>query len=240
MNQIPPNLASQDERPRLKQSHGWFAAGESFSEALKLLSDGAFRLFAYLCIRADRQTGSCQLSQRSLARSLGKSRRILGRYVEELKSKQVCWVESGTNQFAVTRFEIMDAYWPYHRTPPEISTVRGSDYVESVRQAYLSLGCGLGQFSPAESRRARQLETRGISLATVEDAFLLGACRKYVSWMNGAASAPIGSLAYFEPLIGEIQNQPLADSHRAHLKIQLKRLETKWAKMQSEINSATE
>jgi hypothetical protein len=43
--------------PGLKQPSGWFAAGAAFRQALTLLSDGAFKLFAYLCLQAKRQTG---------------------------------------------------------------------------------------------------------------------------------------------------------------------------------------
>jgi len=37
----------------LKQSTGWFAAGWQFAQALEELSDPAFKLYAWLCLRAD-------------------------------------------------------------------------------------------------------------------------------------------------------------------------------------------
>ncbi len=45
--------------PRLifKQPTAWFAAGRKFARALTLLSDGAFRLYVYACLRAGRHTG---------------------------------------------------------------------------------------------------------------------------------------------------------------------------------------
>jgi hypothetical protein len=36
----------------LKESSGWFVAGASFQRALRTLSDGAFKLFTYLCLEA--------------------------------------------------------------------------------------------------------------------------------------------------------------------------------------------
>ena len=42
---------------KLKHPSGWFAAGWEVSRALGLLSDGAFRLFIYLCLNADRLMG---------------------------------------------------------------------------------------------------------------------------------------------------------------------------------------
>jgi hypothetical protein len=41
----------------LKQSTGWFAAGRQFGQALSELSDAAFKLYAWLCLNADRRTG---------------------------------------------------------------------------------------------------------------------------------------------------------------------------------------
>ena len=59
---------------KLKASSGWFAAGDSFKHALTMLSDGAFKLFAYVSLEADRATGRYEVTQTELARALGKSR----------------------------------------------------------------------------------------------------------------------------------------------------------------------
>ena len=37
---------------KLKHAHGWFAAGPEMARAMTLLSDGAFKLFVYLCLQA--------------------------------------------------------------------------------------------------------------------------------------------------------------------------------------------
>src|SRR6266508_260793 len=42
----------KNERLSLKEPTGWFAAGDAFRKALASLSDGAFKLFAYLCLEA--------------------------------------------------------------------------------------------------------------------------------------------------------------------------------------------
>ena len=36
----------------LKQPTGWFAAGREFAQALTLLSDGAFKLYVYICLNS--------------------------------------------------------------------------------------------------------------------------------------------------------------------------------------------
>lgn len=227
----PSALTAPPVKAGLKQPSGWFAAGEPFRQALGLLSDGAFKLFAYLCLQADRHTGRLEATHQELAAALGKSRRIIGNYASELEAKQVCHVTPGKNQFERTGFQISDDYWPYHRLQLVVSEAESSplpDYVEFIRQQFLAIGCGSGQFGTSSQRLARQLEAHGIALEIVEDALLLGACRKYLSWLNGAASEPIGSLSYFEPLMTELQQRPLSDSYRNHLRQQLRRLAQKW------------
>jgi hypothetical protein len=107
---------SPDGRLGLKEATGWFAAGDTFRKALDLLSDGAFRLFVYLCLESDRRFGRFQATHKELAAALGKSKRVIGAYISELEAGGICHVKSGKNQFAGTILEISDNYWPYHRT----------------------------------------------------------------------------------------------------------------------------
>src|SRR2546427_10344233 len=67
----PETFPPASPRPTLKEPTGWFAAGRSFRQALTLLSDGAFKLFAYICLEADRRTGRFETTQRELAQALG-------------------------------------------------------------------------------------------------------------------------------------------------------------------------
>jgi hypothetical protein len=57
----------------LKQSTGWFAAGWAFGEAMGLVSDAAFKLFVWVCLQADRQTGRLALSVPAVAQALGRT-----------------------------------------------------------------------------------------------------------------------------------------------------------------------
>jgi hypothetical protein len=93
---------------RLKEPSGWSVAGTSFRQALRILSDGAFKLFTYLCLQANRRTGRFEAGQKELAKAVGKSRRIVGKYIEELECKGVCIVRLGKNQYDRTCFEIRD------------------------------------------------------------------------------------------------------------------------------------
>src|SRR5260221_9285742 len=110
------SVEEDNQRLRLKQQpYGWFVAGDAFNRAMTRLSDGAFKLFAFLCLRADRHSGSVQATHKELATALGKSRRAVGSYVAELDRKEVCVVKPGANQHARTSFEIREDYWPYVR-----------------------------------------------------------------------------------------------------------------------------
>jgi hypothetical protein len=227
-------LDAKDAGPCLKEPAGWFAAGGSFRRALGALSDGAFRLFAYICLEADRRTGTYEAVQAQLARALGKSRRIMGKYVEELEAKRVCTVRRGTNQYACTRFEIAEQYWPYHRAQGAEHANGGvpehNAYVQAVRQSFVSLGCTIGKFTPRDAQFAEELQRRRVPLDLVQDALVMGACRKYISWLNGGSTEPIGSLRYFESLFAEIRERPLPAGYREYLQKKVEQLQKAWAK----------
>ena len=214
----------------LKEPSGWFAAGASFRGALRTLSDGAFKLFAHLCLEADRRTGCYEAVQAELARAIGKSRRVVGKYVEELECKGVCTVRPGRNQYARTSFEIRDEYWPYHRSQNvEDSNGQGHNaYVAAIRRSFVSIGCTIGNFSARDAQLAQELQRRRIPLELVQDALLMGACRKYISWLNGGSTEPIGSLRYFEGLVAEIRERPLPADYREYLLRKMEQLTRAW------------
>jgi hypothetical protein len=217
-----------NERLSLKQTTGWFPAGDTFRKALAILSDGAFKLFAYLCLEADRRTSRFQATHKELALAMGKSKRAVGSYIAELEARGICNVRPGKNQFAHTTFEISDSYWPYRRSDPCTEPPEQKAYVESVRACFLSLGCGSGKFGAADAADARDLQRRGIPMAVTEAAMLMGACRKYSSWFEGNALEPIQSLRYFDQLIAEIQKEPLPSGYPAYLREKIKKLAALW------------
>jgi len=220
-NPAPPHCES---RLRLKESVGWFVAGEGFRNAVGLLSDGAFKLFAYLSLQANRRTGCLAATHKELAAALGKSKRIIGSYVAELETKEVCRVRPGKNQFTATVYEISDRYWPYHRASsfPESPEIKA--YVESVRECFEGLGCTSGKFGAAEIEAVKQLQRRAVPIGIVHDAMLLGACRKLDSWLNGGPTEPIRTMAYFEPLIAEVRAKPLPAGYSAYLRRKIRQL----------------
>jgi len=226
-----PAPTERESRPCLKEPSGWFAAGASFRRALADLSDGTFKLFAYICLEADRRTGRYEAVQGELARAIGKSRRIVGKYIEELEAQRVCSVCRGPNQYARTSFEIRDEYWPYHRIEAETANGQAHNaYVDCIRRSFVSIGCTIGKFSARDAQFAEELQHGCIPLELVQDAMLMGACRKYVSWLNGGSPEPIGSLRYFEGLVAEIRERPLPAGYREYLQRKIEQLAKAWAK----------
>jgi hypothetical protein len=221
-----------DNRVKLKEPTGWFAAGATFRRALLTLSDGAFKLFAYICVETDRQTGRFETTQRELARVLGKSRRSVGSYSTELETNGICRIHTGANQFARTVFEITEEYWPYQsRVSDPLPAAQETTYVQAVRKMFLSIACTSSKFTNSDARVASQMQIDGVPLSVVQDAILLGACRKYIAWLNRSSAepiVPIGSLRYFTPIVAELCRRPLPLGYREHLQIHNARYGSRW------------
>jgi hypothetical protein len=223
----------REKAPLLKESSGWFAAGNSFRRALPLLSDGAFKMFSYICLEADRRTGRYEAVQTELAAALRKSRRIVGQYIRELECKGVCNVRHGKNQYARTCFEISDEYWPYTRMT---DGTPGNAYVDSIKNSFIALGCTTGKFTARDAQIADQFQRRHIPLELVQDAMLMGACRKLISLLNGSSGESITSMAYFESLIAEIRERPIPADYREYLQKKVEQLRSAWAKTPADLS----
>jgi hypothetical protein len=211
---------------RLKKNTGWFPAGESFLNAMSVLSDHTFKLFVFVCLSADRETATYTASSTRLAAVLGRSRHAVDAYLTELQDKKVCLVNR--IPYGAITFRVMDAYWPYESGGSPVIQTNDGSYVDAVRNLFLGLGCTSGRFGPPEEKQARNLEKRGISLHELEDAMIVGACRKYVSWLSNGPSDPIASLYYFESLIEEIRERPFPPGYRDHLRMEVNKLADQW------------
>ena len=211
----PPRLT-------LKQSTGWFAAGWQFGEALLILSDGAFKVFAWLCLNADRHTGQIRISAPEISRELRKSEPWTQTALTELAEHGVCrWMEE--------MVEIADVYWPYEK---QLAGTGPDEYVAQVRRMLPgpdSPGCVRCRFTSADEKLARDLHRRGVGLAQIQRAIILGCVRKYATLLaNGAAWAPIASLSYFTSIIEEVCHTSVPDSYWAYTRRKLGELERQW------------
>jgi hypothetical protein len=217
---------------RLKQPSGWFAADRSFQKALTRLSDGAFKLFVLLCLEAERPSGHVAFHQAELARKLGKSRRSIGAYLNELQEKGICRVSSGKNQYDCNILQFEDHYWPYETDPNENEqpNQKEKDYLKAIETFYSSRLCVRFSLSEADQNLARKWFRHSIDLGSIEQAILLGCGRKYVSWLNGQNREPIGSLYYFHPILQEVLSQELSKDYCRFNRLQVDRLEKRWLK----------
>jgi hypothetical protein len=219
-------IQQNNRKLRLKKNKGWFPAGESFLNAMSVLSDHTFKLFVFVCLNADRETATYTAGVTRLAAVLGRFRTEVDRYIAELQNKKVCLVNRVP--YGPITFRITDAYWPYECDGSTDVPTNNDSYIDAVRTLFLGLGCTSGRFGPSEADQARNLEKRGVSLHELEDAMVVGACRKYVSWLSNGQSDPIASLHYFESLIEEIRERPFPPGYRDHLRMEVKKLVVQW------------
>jgi len=63
-----------ESRLTLKHPAGFFAAGCEMQDALGLLSDGAFKIFVYVCLNADRRSAQLRFRMAELARATATAR----------------------------------------------------------------------------------------------------------------------------------------------------------------------
>ena len=211
----------------LKQPTGWFAAGREFAQAITLLSDGAFKLYVYACMRAGRHTGCLRATLDELARAMTRAPTAVTMNLDELEERAVCRViRNGGSQLVL---EIRDSFWPYlkQQTPgcaPEPET----EFVQKVRGLFLAPACVQASFSAADEKIAAGLHRRGVSLEQVTRAILLGCARKYVAMINAGLRTPITSLQYFSDIVEEVNQSAIPESYWEPLRSKIARMEQQW------------
>jgi hypothetical protein len=217
-------------RLKLQRSSGWFAAGREFQQAALLLSDGAFKLFMWLSLHAERASGVLSISAADLARMLGKSQEDIRCCLEELNSSGACrWLDPN-------RIEIQDRFWPYERSGAG-SAANPHTYIAAVRRMFLSQACVRSSFTPADDRIALQWRRRGVSLQCAERAILLGTLRKYVALVNHHGGTPISTLHYFSPLIEEVTRIDASADYWKYLAHRITDFEPHWRTIQSALTT---
>lgn len=210
---------NKPERLVLKHDTGWFAAGWEFGDAMVMLSDAAFKLFVWVCLNADRYTARIRLSNDAVATVLRREASWVEAARQELEQHGVC---GSTGDGCL---EVNDRFWPYEKR----AEVLASDYVAQVRQLLCAPACVRCHFSPADEKRARDLERRGVTVPQIQRAILLGCSRKYASMLaHGAAWMPIASLSYFASIIDEVCRTSTPESYWAYLGRRTAEMEREW------------
>jgi hypothetical protein len=223
-----PSVTGDKKGMKIKHSH-WFAAGSEVNRALMLLSDGAFRLYFYLCLQASRDNGSLTTSYVDIARALGRSRRSVASYFEELRRQNVCQLHPAANQHQSNIIQICDEFWPYTKSENRLKPPQDADqYFVQIRSLLAARACVRCAFNAPDRKFAATLMAADISLQQIERAVALGCSRKYISFLNGTDSEPIVSLAYFRDLIEEAGDQETPADYWDYVKPRLERLEAQW------------
>jgi hypothetical protein len=211
----------------LKQPTVWFAAGREFAQAITLLSDGAFKLYVYACLRAGRHTGCPRATPDELARAMTRAPTAVALNLDELEERAVCRViRNGGSQLVL---EIRDRFWPYQRQQtPGSAPEPEAEFVRKVRGLFLAPACVQASFSTADEKIAASLHRRGVSLEQITRAILLGCARKYVAMINAGVRMPITSLQYFSDIVEEVNESAIPESYWEPLRAKVARMEQQW------------
>lgn len=212
----------------LKNPKGWFAAGAEIEKALTLLSDGAFKLFVYLCLHARRDTGVLETTQTELARSLRKGTASLRSHLREMETVGVCRSHFSHSPARRGRIEVTEAFWPYRKPESEKTDPAAEAFVMALKKLLQARPCIQTAFSTADEILARHWFQSGVSLQRIERAILLGCVRKYASWRNHPRQGPIRSLRYFQSVLDELDQQNVGPDYWNYLRLRLDRMEKLW------------
>lgn len=210
----------------LKQPTGWFAAGREVAQAVALFSDGAFKLYLYLCLQADRHTARLVVDKAGWMQVLGKDPAWVDACLGELYRDKVC-EDCGDG------IEICDRFWPYQKQSRLAAAAADVEFVRQVRTAFLKPACVRSAFTAADEKLALNLYRREVSLEQVRRAIWLGCARKYAAMLNGQTRQPITSLAYFASLIEEVSQPQIPASYWDHILRRMEEMEKRWLRNQS-------
>ena len=95
----------------------------------------------------------------------------------------------------------------------------GPAYAAAVLAIYLDLPDTPMRPSARDHWLARRLHEQGVPFAVVESALLLATLRRLIRPADLPPLPPIRSLAYFQPVIDELQQQPLPESYLDYLRL---------------------
>jgi hypothetical protein len=95
-------------------------------------------------------------------------------------------------------------------------------YVAAVVTLYVELPDTPLRASVSDQWLARRFLDDGVPLRVVEAALLLGSLRRLIRPADAPPLSPIRSLAYFRPVIDELQAHPAAESYLDYLRLKLR------------------
>jgi hypothetical protein len=103
-----------------------------------------------------------------------------------------------------------------------VTSAAGPAYVAAVLLLYLDLPETPMRATAADHAFARKLQEEDVALPLVEAALLLASLRRLIRPADRPRLSPIRSLAYFHPVIIELQQQPLPDAYLDYLRLRFR------------------
>ncbi len=98
------------------------------------------------------------------------------------------------------------------------------EYVRKVLDAYRKTPGTTGNVCRQDRLLAARLHDRAVPMKTVENALVLAAARRLLRPADAPPLTTVRSLAYFQPVIDEVQNLKVSDDYFQHLRRRLERL----------------
>jgi len=98
------------------------------------------------------------------------------------------------------------------------------EYVRKVLDAYRQTPGTTGNVRRQDRLLAAHLHDRAVPLKTVENALILAAERRLLRPAYATPLVTVRSLAYFQPIIDEVQELKISDDYFQHLRRRLERL----------------
>ena len=98
------------------------------------------------------------------------------------------------------------------------------EYIRRVLQAYRKTPGTMGTIRRPDRVLAAQLYQRGVSESMIENAFVLAATRRQMRPADAQPLATIRSLAYFLPVIEEVQGLRVSPDYFQYLRHKLQRI----------------
>ena len=99
-------------------------------------------------------------------------------------------------------------------------------YVAAVLTLYVDLPDTPLRASVSDQWLARRFHDDGVPLHAVETALLLGSLRRLIRPAGSPRLSPIRSLAYFRPIIEELQAHPVPEGYLDYLRLKLRQAAT--------------
>lgn len=97
-------------------------------------------------------------------------------------------------------------------------------YVATLILLYIDLPDTPLRPCPQDLATAGRLYRQGVPLSLAESALLLASLRRLLRGNDSPPLAPIRSLAYFQPVIAELQQQPLPDGYLDYLRLKFHKI----------------